>query len=70
MCESKRHGNAIMARWARDALKEYDRVSGGGCSEIATVPLVIASLLHFAEQQGRDGLTVAYEAIHLYQSEK
>lgn len=61
--------NAILARWARDALKEYDRVSGGGCTEEATIPLVIASLLHFAKQRGLNPADVSAKALQLYSDE-
>jgi len=57
------HSRAILARWGRDALIEYDRVSGGGCTEAATIPLAMASLAHFAEQlnpgQGKAALESA-----------
>lgn len=53
---------AILARWARDALREYARVSGGGVTESALIPLAVASLAHLAEQiDGADAGRVALD---------
>ena len=61
--------NAILARWARDALREYDRVSGGGVTEEALTPMLIASLLHLADQRGWDAAKILADARQLYSTE-
>ena len=62
--------NAVLCRWARAALREYDRVSGGGLIEKETIPLVMASLAHLADQEGDSGEKRLAEALKLYLEEK
>lgn len=61
--------NAILARWAKDALREYDRVSGGGTTEVALIPLLIASLGHLADQTFENGEVAIASGLALYREE-
>ncbi len=61
--------NAILARWARDALREYDRVSGGGLTEEGLLPMLLASLHHLADQQRWDFARASRAADALYETE-
>lgn len=63
------NSTAIVCRWAKDALKEYDRVSGGGCTLEATLPMLIGSLAHLADQMGSGGEKAIAEAVKLYRME-
>ena len=63
------HNNAILSRWAKDALKEYERVSGGGVTHAALIPLLMASLGHLADQMSNNGKTAFDEAFKLYTEE-
>lgn len=61
---------AILCRWAREALRTYDRVSGGGCTELATIHIAAASLAHLADSLGADGAEELNKALHLYLGER
>jgi len=67
---SQRDSNAILSRWAMDSLKEYDRVSGGGVTNQALLPMLMASLRHLADQQGWSWSVAERESRRLYNSEK